>query len=311
MTCKRPRALALVALLPLFLLACQPTDAEFVEAAAKGDVQTLSRGLDKAQSPVRAEALRAAVREDKRDTAALILEADKSAAGILMYDLRVAYQKSPDKEPLKVSPQMAGVLLDNGAQGDVFLLPQATRTKDLALAKAVLSHPKLEEIIGRLDPNQRAAWLGTAAGDKGRMVPVEREDAEMIRLLLDHGANPGAFMLTAVRSGKVEMLRVILDKVGGKEQGEVAMEMALHEDTADRPELMRMLLARGIRRPRALTAAAHRGDLDTVRLLLESGSTDLDTAIMNATTYKHPEVLEVLKAHKAKVGEGAEGAKGE
>ena len=89
------------------------------------------------------------------------------------------------------------------------------------------------------------------------------------------------------------MVGAVLDAGGN---GQVAMLHALEDRAQNRPALIRLLLDRGIRHDRALTLAAHVGDLEVVRLLLDHGSTDIESALINAQRQGHQEIAVVLES---------------
>ena len=282
----------LVVKLAVAIGACDPSPEEIVSAAAAGDLSTVTRGIGEGSGPHLDEALRAAVSNGQEGTTRALLEGGVRAEH-LMATARAEHDRDPSREPFAVTPAVASALLDHGAAGNVYLLPHATRTENIELARAVLDHPTVRRALGG---EPASAWMATATRDGGAFTAVEVGNPAMLRLLIERGADSNAAMGQAVRSGKPEMLAVVLDAGG---DGEVAMEMAVGEEATRRPELVRLLLSRGIRRPRALTVAALHGDAETVRLLLEAGSDDVDTALINARNAGHEEIVQLLESAHA------------
>lgn len=282
---------------------CQPSDEDWVKAARQGDVAVVEGSLAQRTAQTREDAVRAAFEGQQVEVMRRLLPATTGSARHLMKTLGQGLHESPKDAIAAVSPEMASVLLAHGAPGNVFLLNSAVLRGDLKLAKAILEDPVVSKLLSGAPKGPRAVWLGSASRHAGEFIPVLQDDVEMLKLFLAQGVAPGPAMLTAVRHGKASLLSVILDQTEG--QGETAMEMALGAEAKARPELLKMMLGRGIRSPRALTVVAVQGDVASAKLLLEAGSDDIETALVNARDFKHPELVKLLEAHRHEEGEEA------
>ena len=272
------------------VVACDPSEEEAIEAARRGDLSTLKRAVDSQPVPPLDRALYAAVSADQQAAARLLLQRPYNPS---LHFLIASAKSQLEKAPLKVSPAMAKLLMDHGAPGGAYLLPYAIRADDLALAQTVLAHPRVQKALSA-GPKQAGRWLAGAASGAKLFLDEVTLSPKMASLLMKHGLETGQILLKAARTGDAELLKAALDAGAG---GAQALVYCLDEKTKQRPALVRLLLERGARRPRALTVAAELGDLQTVKLLLQHGAKDIETALMNARRKGHTEIIAVLESH--------------
>ncbi|MGG1660899.1 ankyrin repeat domain-containing protein [Brevibacillus sp. NRS-1366] len=204
--------------------------------------------------------------------------------------------------------ELVGHLLANGADPNLTdkygqtPLMEALDYDNYEIARLLLQH--------RADPNKRAKYSTPIE------YAVQQNDADLLKLLLDHGATVheenASILIDAVEEEDIDMVKVILESKGnpnGKDTyGNTALHLAVERDNE---EIVRALLQAGANpnmtdnyEKTPLGVAIDYASEELVKILLKHGAnpnlkSSNEYLLINAIEEEKEEVIKDLLAHKA------------
>lgn len=230
--------------------------ADFLDAVQKADVAKVRRslaenpGLARSSDDTGDTALHRAATIGRFDLLNLLLDAGASVAAIRADGSRPIHcALSRGRKPAVNAGVAAGILLSRGAAYDIYL---AAVFGDMAHVREALDRdPTLANLEG-------SPWRPISAA-------ARRNDLDMVKLLLHHGADPsgreegaplGNALWIAVYQGQFEMVKLLLEYGANPNTAPESSGSALSH-TRNNPEMRRLLLEYGAHEePRAMEELA-------------------------------------------------------
>ncbi len=303
--------------LAVLTVGCEPTAQEYLDAADRGDLSVIERGLGKSPDGD-TEALRHAIEGGHEALIVRLTQPDsKARADEALTALKVwlSWRRIDATPTLTKTGVMA--LLARDPSVLPHLLALVVWRGDAALLGQLLEDPSVQSHLSQLPPEERGDTLRSAAlitseGKPGlRYVPLERGDKAMMTALLDAGAAPHTFLVETLFRGDVEMLSLILDHGGSGAKGlhfllaSDQYPQAFVDRTIERrAELVRILIDHGARIDDMLLLAVTTAEVETLRVVLDTVGGDVESALAAARQGGDSALIGVLEG-ATKEPEGA------